>query len=165
MKKLILLASLLIVSLVQAQDYNSYLTEAKKAIESGNFRKGYDSSTKAIEINSSSVDARRTRIKASLTTSARKEHLETAITDLNYLINQDIDPALNYKLLGIAESELANYIYRFNRTVSDHEKLALSHYENALEAYDKAINLIPEFAEDLKYRVNDAKEKIADIKS
>ena len=85
MKKLILLVSLLIVSLVQAQDYNSYLTEAKKAIESGNFRIGYDSSTKAIEIDSSSVDARRTRIKASLSTSARKEHLETAINEVGRL--------------------------------------------------------------------------------
>lgn len=165
MKKLLVLISLIICPFVQAQDYNSYLAEAKQAIESGNFRKAYDSSTKAIELNSTNVGARETRVKASLTTSAPKERLETAITDLNYLINQEVDPALNYKLLGIAESELANFIYRFNRTIPDHEKQALTHYENALGAYNKAIELVPLFAEDLKYRINVAKEKIADIKS
>jgi tetratricopeptide (TPR) repeat protein len=165
MKKLIVFSLLFISSFIQAQDFNTYLTDAKNAIESGNFRKAYDSSTKAIELNSTNVDARQTRVKASLTTSAPKERLETAITDLNYLISEEVDPALNYKLLGIAESELANFIYRFNRTIPDHEKLALSHYENALVAYNKAIALVPLFAEDLKYRINVAQEKITEIKS
>ncbi|MGE8341906.1 MAG: hypothetical protein ACN6OI_12830 [Flavobacterium sp.] len=163
--KYILVILLFITSFTNAQDYNSYITKAKQEIESGNLRKAYGSVTKAIEIDSTSIDARETRIKASLTTSAPKEHLETAIIDLNYLISHDVDQAINYSMLGVAESELAYYIYRYDRTKSNHYDIAVLHYENALKAFDKAISIIPEFAEGLADRIKNVKEKIADIKS
>tara|TARA_R110000868_G_scaffold44253_2_gene147942 strand:+ start:491 stop:988 length:498 start_codon:yes stop_codon:yes gene_type:complete len=165
MKKLLLYIALIICSFVQAQDYNSYLDQAKEAIKVGNFRKAYDSSTKAIELDAMAIEARETRIKSSLTASAPKERLESAITDLKFLIDKDIDLAVNYKLLGITESEIANFIYRFNRTVPNYQNDALSHYKNAVEAYQKAISLAPALAEELKYKVNTIKDKISELQS
>jgi tetratricopeptide (TPR) repeat protein len=165
MNKLILIIVFFICSFVQGQTFETYLSEAKTALTSGMYRKAYDSSTKAIELNGSSSEVRWIRIKASLTANAPKERLETAITDLNYLSQSGEQTSIVYKTLGTAESELASFIYRFNRTVSGYEKESVLHYENAKKAFIKASELSPELVADLKYKINDTDTKIKEIQN
>lgn len=164
MKKILVLIALLLASFVQAQDYNSYLAEATKAFDNGMYRKAYDSSTKAIALNDSNIDARWLRVKSSLTANAPKERLETAIADLKF-IAQSKPSGKVYKTLGIAESELANFIYRFNRTVVGYQNDAILHYENSNLAYKKAVELSPELYSDLKFDIKNTEVKVAEIKA
>lgn len=165
MKKLLLLFILFLSVALNAQDFNTYLADANTALNTGMYRKAYDTSTKAINLNNSNSEARWIRIKASLTANAPKERLETAITDLNYLSQNGEESGKVFKTLGIAESELANFIYRFNRTVPGYEKESLSHYEKARSSYLKASEISPELVTDLKYKIKETDTKIKELQN
>ena len=163
MKKVFIAALLLIVSFAKAQDFNAFYSTAQKAFESRMYRKAYDNATKALELNGGSTEARWLRIKSSLTANAPKERLITAIDDLNFLSKSESSGNV-YKTLGIAESELASYIYNFNQTEAGYLNQSSIHYENAKRAYIRASELSPELTSKVTYDIKAIDNKIAEIK-
>lgn len=180
MKKILLLIVLFICSFVQAQDYNALLEKANSDFEDGMYRNAIENATKAIALNQSSIDARWLRVRASLTSNADDRAFVTAIDDLNFIIANNGATAKVYNALGVAETELGSYIFRFKRAkentgISDdnspyikeqsgYYNEAIFHYEKAKIAFKKSAEIKPETADDIKYKIQDSDRNITKIK-
>lgn len=164
--------------MANAQDFESYVSSATKSFEDGMFRKAYENSTKAIELDSTNLDIRWIRAQSALTQSAPKDRIEVAIKDLK-AITTTSPTAKAYNALGVAEMELASYIYRFDKakqkpSFSDDNSAylkeqtafynsAIAHYEKAKVAFEKSAKAKPDTAKDIGYKLLECDKKIATI--
>ncbi|SHG33210.1 hypothetical protein [Flavobacterium johnsoniae] len=180
MKKLFLFIISLIYNFSNAQDFNTYLGQANKALEKGMYTKAYENATKAIELNEYNNDARWLRIQSLMTSNATGVNFEKAIADLNFIISNNGASSKIYNALGVAESELASDIYRFKkakendsfsddntsfiREQKEYFNEAIMHYENAKKAFKNSADINPEAKDELKYKIQDSDRSIKAIK-
>lgn len=179
MKKVVLIIAIMLGAVATAQDYKTHLDKANEALDASNFRKAKENATKAIEFNPQSLDAYWIRSRASLTSSSTEKDFRTAISDLNFIISNGGASAKVYNALGLAETELASYIFRFkkpkeNKGFSDDNSAfvkeqkaffneAITHYENAKLAYKKAEEINPEEKQNVSFRIKDISKALAEI--
>lgn len=181
MKKLFLTLTLLIGLIVNAQDYESLIVDANTALENRDARKAYDLATKAIEVNSKSNDARWIRAQAAAKSNGSEEKYKTAIEDLKFIANNGGASARIYNAIGIIEQELGNNTYRFKKAkentgftddnstyVKEQRQIyndAIIHYQNAIAAFNKSIEIKPDSESELKFKIKDSERYILEIKT
>ena len=143
--------------------------------EDQDLKKAYNSSTKALNLDGSNLEARWVRAQSSALSNSSE-----SINDLTYIVNNGGASAKVYNAIGLVEQEIANNIYRFKRAkentgFSDDNSVytkeqteiynnAIVHYERAIIAFKKAIEVKPDTEPKLKYKIKDSERNINEIR-
>lgn len=137
--------------------------------------------TKAISFNPNNNEYRWIRTRCNLTSSSTGEDFTQAITDLTFMTENGAESAKVYANLGLANQELADYIYRYEKAekndsyTDDNSKYikeqteiynkAITNYKDAIKAFRKSIESGYENASKLEYRIKDCESYIAELQT
>lgn len=182
MKKLILLFSLLLsVNSIAQKTEIDYFNAAKARLErSGASHLVKSDINKAIEFNSDNTEYRWIRVRCNMTSSSSSDNFKQAIEDINFILSKETPSAKLFSNLGLAYKELGGNIYRYKKAKpndgfsddnSEYIKQqslyfqeAIDSYEQAIIAYNNAIEINESLKEKLNFEIVSCNEDIEKIK-
>lgn len=182
MKKLILSLSLLIgINSIAQKTEIDYFNSAKERLEnSGPSHVVKSDINKAIEFNSENTEYRWIRVRCNMTSSSSSDNFKQAIEDINFILTKETPSAKLFSNLGLSHKELGGNIYRYKKAKSNdgfsddnseyikqqtlYFQEAIDNFEQAIIAYNKAIEINESIKEKLDYEILSCKEDIEKIK-
>lgn len=132
MKRIFLIAVLLVTSAVYCQTDAEFCQQAQTAYQQNNFNDAIKAAGRALAKNPD-APCRRVRIDAAMHDSESSANYLMAISDLDYLIAKGDKSEVNYRGLGNAEAGLAKMHFD-NQNFTEASK----HYQKAKNAYTSA---------------------------
>lgn len=172
MKKILLLALLLISCMSFGQTANDWYNKAQNSIERmGPSHVAKEYINKALALDSTNVDYRWVRVRCNMISSSKEAEWKQAIKDLSYLISKGDNTDKVYGSLALSHQELGSFLYyesylpEGSQEQNNAFKQAVNHYQLAISAYKKAADLAPDKKVSIGYKIKDAEKYVNEINS